>query len=143
MKIGLKIKKQVLVFASILLIILLSGCTLKTDIASKAEDLSYSLERFNEEITALEKKQQLNEKDQDLIISEINNFHDTFAKFKKEEPPFFLKKIKKITVKKLNKKDKILLKIKQKAEKGKATINDIKIIKKEIKDDVNINLFNK
>jgi hypothetical protein len=91
----------------------------------------------------LDKKQQLSKKDQELIVVEINNFHNTFEEFKKEDVPFFLKKIKKKTVNKLNKKEKILFQIKQKAEIGKATINDIHIIQKEIKDNLNINLFKK
>ncbi|MBP0726574.1 hypothetical protein J5Y03_15540 [Bacillus sp. RG28] len=132
-----------LFLTSILLIIFLCGCTFKTNIASKAERLEYSLNRFNEEMNILEKKQQLSKKDQELIVVEINNFHNTFEEFKKEDVPFFLKKIKKSTVNKLNKKEKILFQIKQKAEMDKATVNDIHLIQKEIKDNMNINIFKK
>jgi len=132
-----------LFLTSIILIIFLSGCTTRTHIASKAKGLEDTLNRFNEEMNILIKKQQLSKKDNELIVVEINNFHNIFEEFKKEDVPFFLKKFKKITVNKLNKRDKILFQIKQKAVIGKATINDIPIIQKQIKDNMNINLFNK
>jgi hypothetical protein len=143
MKNRVNIKIKLLFITCIILIIFLCGCTFKTNIASKAEGLEYSLNRFNEEMDILDKKLQLSKKDQELIVVEINNFHNTFEEFKKEDVPFFLKKVKKKTVNKLNKKEKILFQIKQKAEMDKATINDIHIIQKEIKDNLNINLFKK
>jgi hypothetical protein len=135
--------KRIIVLVFLLLSITLSGCTFEPDFADKAENLGDTLDQFNSEIDRLEEKKTLTQTDQVTIAREISDFHDSIEEFKNAKAPFFLRKIQKVTIKKLNQRSKKLIPIEKRARAGRATKKDLQTIKVQISDDFNINVFNK
>jgi hypothetical protein len=111
--------------------LLLTGCsgeTLKSKsekFSTEAEILGETVEIVKETLKPLEKKHTLSLKDQDLIVSQIESLTVEINDFKEEEAPFLAKIAKKLAVKELNKREKELLSIKEKAQNEKAKVADI------------------
>jgi hypothetical protein len=111
--------------------LLLTGCsgeTLKSKsekFSTEAEILGETVEIVKETLKPLEKKHTLSLKDQDLIVSQIESLTVEMNDFKEEEAPFLAKIAKKLAVKELNKREKELLSIKEKAQNEKAKVADI------------------
>jgi hypothetical protein len=111
--------------------LLLTGCsgeTLKSKsekFSTEAEILGETVEIVKETLKPLEKKHTLSLKDQDLIVSQIESLTVEINDFKEEEAPFLAKIAKKLAVKELNKREKELLSIKEKAQNEKAKAADI------------------
>ncbi|MCM3765671.1 hypothetical protein [Neobacillus niacini] len=136
---------------SLLLVMFLTGCSVEIDtsssksdeFASKADELASTFMDAKDTLKPLKEKENLSSKDQEQIIKVINTLTDEIDEFKNEEAPFLAKKAKKVAVEVLNKKEKTLLNIKEKAEKETVTTEDVEKIIKTVSDDFKINLFDK
>jgi hypothetical protein len=118
-----------IIFLSLLFVgLLLTGCseeTLKSKserFSTEAETLGETVEIVKDTLKPLEKKHTLSLKDQDLIVTQIENLTEEMNDFKEEEAPF-------LAVKELNKREKELINIKEKAQNDKAKVADIKRIR--------------
>jgi hypothetical protein len=124
-----------IIFLSLLFVaLLLTGCseeTLKSKserFSAEAETLGDTVKIVKDTLKPLEKKHTLSLKDQDLIVIQIENLTEEMNDFKEEEAPFLAKIAKKMAVKELNKREKELINIKEKAQNDKAKVADIKRI---------------
>jgi hypothetical protein len=114
--------------------LLLTGCseeTLKSKsdrFSTEAETLGDTVEIVKDTLKPLEKKHTLSLKDQDLIVTQIENLTEEMNDFKESEAPLLAKVAKKMAVKELNKREKELKNIKEKAQNDKANVADIKRI---------------
>jgi hypothetical protein len=121
-----------IIYLSMLFVgLLLTGCSGETmkskaeKFSTEAETLGETVEIVKETLKPLEKKHTLSLKDQDLIVSQIESLTVEMNDFKEEEAPFLAKIAKKRAVKELNKREKELLSIKEKAQNEKAKVADI------------------
>jgi hypothetical protein len=124
-----------IIFLSLLFVgLLLTGCseeTLKSKserFSTEAETLGDTVEIVKDTLKPLEKKHTLSLKDQDLIVTQIENLTEEMNDFKESEAPLLAKVAKKMAVKELNKREKELKNIKEKAQNDKANVADIKRI---------------
>jgi hypothetical protein len=124
-----------IIFLSLLCVgLLLTGCseeTLKSKsdrFSTEAETLGDTVEIVKDTLKPLEKKHTLSLKDQDLIVTQIENLTEEMNDFKESEAPLLAKVAKKMAVKELNKREKELKNIKEKAQNDKANVADIKRI---------------
>ncbi|KMY53267.1 hypothetical protein AC623_04075 [Bacillus sp. FJAT-27231] len=135
--------KKSFVIISIALSVLLSGCSAETNLSPAADQLDAALEQLIDQMEQLEEKESLTENDQKIIFAELNHFQEAITDFEKTKAPFFLRKIQKLTIEELQKREQVLLIIKQKAKKGTATQEDVRIIQNTLSDDFKISLFDK
>ncbi|WP_141433802.1 hypothetical protein [Bacillus sp. 03113] len=135
-------KKIIILSIISVFFLLMSGCSDQPSIAAKAEKLGKSIDHFIEYIDTLKVQDAISPKEQEKMVTEIDRVHRSIETFNEAKVPGIMKKAKKHIRKKLIEKDKILLEVKEKAEKGEATIEDVKELKKELSDDINIKLFN-
>jgi uncharacterized protein YyaL (SSP411 family) len=134
---------------ALLIIFLTTGCSVEIEtssskseeFASTADELSSTFVDVKDKMEPLVDKKELTSEDQKLIIQEVNNLKQEIKNFKEEEAPFLAKKIKQMALKELNKKEEILVDVKEKAENEMATVEDVEKIIKTISDDFEINLF--
>jgi outer membrane murein-binding lipoprotein Lpp len=126
------IKMKKMIFLSMLFVgLLLTGCSeesLKSKsekFSTEAKTLGETVEIVKDTLKPLEKKHTLSPKDQDLIVSQIDNLTEDINDFKEEEAPLLAKIAKKMAVKELNKKEKELLSIMEKAQNDKAKVADV------------------
>ncbi|PLS16120.1 hypothetical protein CVD28_18950 [Bacillus sp. M6-12] len=73
--------KQKILIPCLLLSVLLSGCSLESDFAPAADHLDSALEQLNEEMNLLDDKDTLTIKDQQIVITELDKFHESVAEF--------------------------------------------------------------
>lgn len=134
---------------SLLIVFLMTGCSVEIEtstskseeFSSIADELSSTFADVTDKMGQLPDKTELTSENQKLIVQQVNNLLKQIKKFKEAEAPFMAKKLKEMALKELNKKEEILIDIKEKAEKGTATVEDIENIIKTISDDFEINLF--
>jgi hypothetical protein len=81
------------------------------------------------------------DKEQQHIVSVIQSMHEAIQDFKKEKAPSPISKVKQAVDKELDKKDALLMEVQKKAQKGEASVEDLKEIKKEFSGDFNFSLF--
>ncbi|WP_141603736.1 hypothetical protein [Terrilactibacillus laevilacticus] len=135
--------KQLTILCFLTLFPLLSGCSDSGYLASKAEDLGNSIDYLMGSMHSLEKQESLSSSDQRKIVKDIDQVHRSISSFKDVNAPWILKKTKKYANEKLTTKDKKLVKIREKAERGEATIKDVRKVIDEMEDDFDLKLFNK
>ena len=88
----------------------------------------------------MEKKEKLTSEDQKRIVALVDDLTAVIEEFKDEKAPMF-NWVKDFSVEKLMERVEILEDIQSKAQNGEATIEDVKEMRKAIKDDFEINLF--
>ena len=138
--------KNFLIIA-IISINLLTGCSIEIDthasdgFANAAEELGNTFSNVKTKLESLQKKQYLTTDEQKAIVQQVNTLTNVINHFKEEGVSFLGNMPMSIAVNELDKKEEILLSIKEKAEKGKATVDDVKKLIKTISDDYEFNLF--
>jgi hypothetical protein len=141
--------KKMMITFTLFIGLLLTGCsgeTLKSKsetFSSKAKTLGETVEIVKDTLKPLEKKHILSLKDQDLLVNQIDNLTEDMNDFKEEEAPFLAKVAKKVTVKELNNREKVLLRIKEKAQNDKARVEDIKTILNILSEDFELSSLKK
>ena len=142
--------KKIMVMSCILLGFLLAGCSVEFDTDSsktdkfeeKAEALGNEFDAALEAVKQLEKKDKLTSEDQKRIVTLVDDLTVVIEEFKDEKAPMF-NWVKDFSTNKLKDREDILLDIQEKAKNGKATIEDVKEMKKALSDNIEINLFGK
>jgi hypothetical protein len=143
--------KKMIIFAMLITAFLVSGCSVEIEtsssksekFASNAEVLGDTFDNTKDILEPLKGKQILSTEDQKLITQQIDELKKVLDDFKAEEAPFLAEMAKKITLKQLNEKEKILLSIQEKAEKGNAKVKDVEEVIEAISADFEISLFGK
>jgi outer membrane murein-binding lipoprotein Lpp len=141
-------KKMMIIF-TLFIGLFLTGCsgeTLKSKsekFSSEAETLGETVKIVKNTLKPLENKYTLSSKDQYLIVSQIESLTEEMNDFKEEEAPFLANVAKKMAVKELNKREKELLRIKDKAQNDKASVEDIKTILNILSEDFEISSLKK
>lgn len=136
--------KKMMIILTMIIGLLLTGCsgeTLKSKsekFSSKAKTFGETVEIVKDTLKPLEKKHTLSRKDQDLLVNQIESLTEEMNDFKEEEAPFLAKVAKKMAVKELNKREKELLSIKDKAQNDKASVEDINTILNILSEDFEI-----
>jgi outer membrane murein-binding lipoprotein Lpp len=145
--------KKMIVLAILFAGFLLTGCsvdlftsnegTLGTKI-EKFEDSSEELEdefmAALEEIERLEEKNKLSSQDQKQIVAVVDNLSAVLDEFQEEEAPM-LNWLKDYSVEKVMERVETLEDIKEKAQNGDATIEDVRVMKEALTDDFELGLF--
>ncbi|MGG7619029.1 hypothetical protein [Bacillus coreaensis] len=134
---------------SLLIVFIITGCSVEIEtssskseeFASTADELSSTFVDVKDKMESLVVKKELSSEDQKLIVKHVNDLTMEIQKFRDEEAPFMAKRIKKMALNELNKKEDILVDVKEKAENDMATVEDVEKIIKTISDDFEINLF--
>lgn len=134
---------------SLLIVFIITGCSVEIEtssskseeFASTADELSSTFVDVKDKMESLVVKKELSSGDQKLIVKHVNDLTMEIQKFRDEEAPFMAKRIKKMALNELNKKEDILVDVKEKAENDMATVEDVEKIIKTISDDFEINLF--
>ena len=134
---------------SLMLICLLTGCSVEIDtgsskeeqLATAAEELGLSFEETKETMELLKDQETLTAEDQKLIVKKLEQLIEEIEQFKDEDGTLIGKAAKKLAMNQLNKKEKILLNIREKAENETADISDIKKIMNTVSDDFEFSLF--
>lgn len=129
--------------------ILLTGCSVDLDtnstqserLSSEAEELAAQVELARGEISPLQDKEILTQKDIALIIENIDDVMKKIYEFEEEETSFVVKMAQKVAVKELKKKEEILSTIQEKAIKGDLIKEDIRLLVSELSPDFEYKLF--
>lgn len=135
----------------LLMVLFLTGCSVEIDMstsksegfASMAEDLSHVFIHAKKSLEPLGKNKELSTKEQEQIVTRIDSLIEEIEAFRDEDAPFLAKLPKKMALKALNNKEKVLLRIKEKAEKQEAEPTDVQELIETISDDYEINIFKK
>jgi outer membrane murein-binding lipoprotein Lpp len=137
-------KMNKMMIATIMVGFLLTGCSVE-DLTSKSEKFASQAEAFGEKLVGvketfetLENKKTLSREDQKLIVSELETLSEELDLFEKKEAPLVAKAAKKLALKELNKREKELNRIKEKAQKGEAEASDVEEIVELLSDDFGI-----
>jgi outer membrane murein-binding lipoprotein Lpp len=137
-------KMNKMMIATVMAGFLLTGCSVE-DLTSKSEKFASQAEALGEKIVdvketfeSLENRKTLSQKDQQLIVSELEALSDGLDLFEKEDAPLLAKAMKKMAVKELTKREKTLNRIKEKAQKGEAGKDDVEEVLALLSDDFGI-----
>jgi hypothetical protein len=129
---------------------LLAGCSVEVDFStSKTEEFAMEAENITDEFTKtkemlepLKDKDSLTEKEQQKVAKQLQKLYEKMENFKDNEGSFLEKVAKKATKKVLDEKEKVLVKMLEKAEKSHLETDDVNTLINELSDDIEIKLFN-
>ena len=145
--------KKMMVLAFLLVGFLLTGCSVDL-VSSKEGTLRTKIEKFEDssealadefdaallEIERLEEKKKLTSQDQKQIVTIVDDLSAVLDEFKEEDAPM-LNWLKDYSVEKVMERVDILIDIREKAQNGNATIEDVRIMKEALREDYEIHLF--
>ncbi|MHC0037770.1 hypothetical protein [Pseudoneobacillus sp. C159] len=128
---------------------LLTGCSIDIDtstskserLATEAEGLAEAFSIVKKELKPLKKKTTLSAKDQDKVAQQLDGLIQQMNDFTEKDGSFFIDLTKKAMKKVMDKKEKVFVKMLQKAEKGELENKDIDTLMRELSDDIEIKLF--
>jgi len=141
--------KKIIIFSIMIVAFMLTGCSVDVGVvtskseqfADQAEELGNQFDASKEKLEQLEGKETLVTKDLELIVKEMDHLTKSIDQFKEEEAPFLAKKVKKVVVKKLDEIEEVIEGVHEKAEKGTANHDDVKIIINALTDNIEFNLL--
>ena len=145
--------KKMMVLAFLFVGFLLTGCSVDL-VTSDGETLETKTEKFGDksealgdefdaalvEIERLAEKEKLTSQDQEQIVAIVDDLTDVLDEFKEEDAPM-LNWLKDYGLEKLMERLEILGDIREKAQNGDATIEDVRVMKETMKADYEIHLF--
>jgi hypothetical protein len=141
-------KKMIIIFM-MFMAFLLTGCSAQNfsskseNFVSEAEIFGQTIVEVKDSLKPLENKPTLTQKDQALIVSQIESLIEEMNDFKEAEAPLLAIAAKKIALKELNKREKELNSMKEKAKNGRAEVEDVEKILHLLSDDFKISMFEK
>ena len=143
--------KKLMMIPFVLLVFLLSGCSISLDpdlskvdeFTAVAEEMEVAFTEAKSTFIELNEKPSLSSSDQKTIELQIEQLREAIGDFKSTEAPFLVKTAKKKVAKVLNKKEKELITIQEKAKNGKAEKEDLELMIKLVSDDIEIKFGNK
>jgi hypothetical protein len=141
--------KKLVVLTMAIGVYMLTGCSVEIDSStSKTEEFAMEAENLTDEfinaklmLEPLKDKDALTEKDQQKVAERLQKLKEKIENFREREGSFLENIAKKATNKILDKKEKVLVKMLEKAEKSQLETEDINRLIKELSDDIEIKLF--
>ena len=145
--------KNLMIIPFVLFVFVLSGCAISIDtdfdpdlskvdqFATVAEEMGDAFSEATSTFKELAKKQSLSSSDQKTIELQIEQLREAIDQFKSTEAPFLVKTAKKAVAKKLNEREKTLIKIQEKAKNGEADKEDLELMIELISDEIEIRFW--
>lgn len=141
--------KKWMIVSLVVFVFLLSGCSVSVDtevskadqFTAVAEDIEATFLEAQSMFIELSKKQKLSSSDQKSVYLQIEQLREGIKTFKSTEAPFLAKTAKKTVAKELNKIEKTLIKIQEKAKNGEVEKEDLELMIELISTDIEINFF--
>lgn len=145
--------KKLMIIPFVLFVFVLSGCAISIDtdfepdlskvdqFATVAEEMGNAFSEAASTFKELAEKQSLSSSDQKTIELQIEQLREAINQFKSTEAPFLAKTAKKAVAKKLNEREKKLIKIQEKAKNGEAEKDDLEILIDLVADEIEINFW--
>jgi hypothetical protein len=145
---GIQMKK-IVVLIMLFGAFLLTGCSVEVDFSnSKSEEFALETENLTDEFTntkhllePLKNKETLTGKDQQKVAKQLQKLNQQIENFRESKGSFLENVAKKATKKVLDDKEKVLVKMLEKAEMSQLETEDINSLIKELSDDIEIKLF--
>lgn len=145
--------KKLMIIPFMVFVFVLSGCSVSVDLdpdlskvdqfTEVAEEIDAAFLEATLTFTELKEKDSLSTSDQKTIELQIEKLREAIDNFKSTEAPFLVKTAKKRVAKELNKREKTLIKIQEKAKNGEVEKEDLEIMIELISDEIEIKLWNK